>query len=94
LAVAWPMFGASNQLVAGLTLLVASAYLLQKGKRAMVTFLPAIAMFCITFFALGIEGYEFFRAGQYLLAVLSGLLVWLGLFILNEYRKKRKAYVS
>jgi len=50
--VLWPAFGASNQLVGALALLVVSAWLLQKGRPALPTLVPALLMLVTTLGAL------------------------------------------
>ncbi|MCF7907874.1 MAG: carbon starvation protein A [Candidatus Omnitrophica bacterium] len=90
----WPMFGASNQLVAGLALLVASSYLLKQGRNYKITLIPAIAMFIITFVALSVKAQQFFKTGNYLLFSLSIVLTLLGLFIIYEFIKRKKEYAK
>jgi carbon starvation protein len=53
----WPMFGAANQLIAALTLIVISAYLLQRGKSTRYTVIPAIFMLLTTVAALLWQAY-------------------------------------
>lgn len=48
----WTLFGAANQLLAALTLLVISAWLHQNGKRLAFTFVPMIFVLITTFVAL------------------------------------------
>lgn len=48
----WTLFGAANQLLAALTLLVISAWLHQNGKRLAFTFLPMIFVLVTTLVAL------------------------------------------
>ncbi len=88
----WPLFGASNQLVAGLALLVASAYLLKKKRNHRITLIPAVIMFIITFLALLLKAGQFFKEGNYLLFTVSIILISLGVFIIVEFRKKKRAY--
>jgi carbon starvation protein len=82
--VLWPAFGASNQLVAALALLVTSCWLVDRGKARRVTLIPALAMLVTTVAALvwqihaavtgvGREGPDWFLAG--LCAVLIVLAV-------------------
>ncbi|MEI8349237.1 MAG: carbon starvation protein A [Candidatus Omnitrophota bacterium] len=87
----WPIFGASNQLVAGLTLLVASAYLLQHKKSCRITLIPAGIMFVITGCALVIQAMEFFSKRNYFLFVINIILIALGVFIVMEFFKKRRS---
>ncbi len=48
----WTLFGASNQLLAGLTLLVVAAWLRQEGKRNAFVLLPMVFVLAITLWAL------------------------------------------
>ena len=48
----WPMFGAANQLIAALALVVISAYLLKRGKPVVYTLIPAVFMLVTTMAAL------------------------------------------
>lgn len=50
--VAWPIFGTSNQLLASLTLLALSVWLIKIGKNALYTILPMIFMMGITLWSL------------------------------------------
>lgn len=49
----WTLFGASNQLLAALTLLTITVWLSKTGKRTVYTLVPTVFMFAITFWALG-----------------------------------------
>jgi len=48
----WPIFGAANQLIAAIALMVASAYLLKRGKPVVYTLIPAVFMLATTMAAL------------------------------------------
>ncbi len=48
----WPVFGATNQLLAGLALLVVTVWLAHEGKSRWLTGVPAVAMLVITLVAL------------------------------------------
>ena len=48
----WPVFGASNQLLASLTLLAITLYLMQKGCGIMVTFIPTVLMMIMSIWGL------------------------------------------
>jgi carbon starvation protein len=48
----WPVFGASNQLLASLTLLAITLYLMQKGCSIMVTFIPTVLMMIMSIWGL------------------------------------------
>jgi carbon starvation protein len=53
--VAWPIFGTSNQMLASLTLLVISVWLVRCGKSAVYTILPMIFMLVTTVTALVLQ---------------------------------------
>lgn len=44
----WPVFGATNQLLAGLTLLVLTVWLRRQGQRGLFVSLPMVFMFLVT----------------------------------------------
>jgi len=50
--VAWPIFGTSNQLLASLTLLAISVWLVKTGKNGIYTIIPMIFMMIITLWSL------------------------------------------
>ncbi|MFH1725996.1 MAG: carbon starvation protein A [Elusimicrobiota bacterium] len=80
----WPMFGASNQLVAALALIVASVSLLAKGKPTKYTLYPALLMLITTLAALVYQVFEFFPQGKYLLGSVGIVLLLLALFMMSE----------
>ncbi|MEW6567146.1 MAG: carbon starvation CstA family protein [Chloroflexota bacterium] len=53
----WILFGSSNQLMAALALLLASLWLMSKGKSYLWTFIPFIFMFVTTMSALALTAY-------------------------------------
>ncbi len=56
---AWPVFGASNQMLASLTLLALAAWLMRSGKKAYYVILPMIFMMAVTITALIIQVWTF-----------------------------------
>jgi carbon starvation protein len=56
----WVMFGAANQLMASLALLLVTLWLMSKGKNYLWTFIPFIFMFVTTIGALVYKVYESF----------------------------------
>ncbi|MGD9015084.1 MAG: carbon starvation protein A, partial [Candidatus Omnitrophota bacterium] len=80
----WPIFGASNQLVAALGLVVVSAYLIGNKKPAKSTVYPAIFMLITTLVALIWQGIRFFRQQHILLFIVSCLLFILAVFMVKE----------
>jgi carbon starvation protein len=85
----WPVFGAANQLVAALALVVVSSYLIGVKKPRLYTVLPAIFMLFTTVGALTFEMIGFFTMGSatgYLLGSVSVVLTALALYIAFEAR--------
>lgn len=82
----WPVFGASNQLVAALALIVVSSYLVAVKKPKKYTLYPAYFMLLTTLAALFYQGSKFLKEGSYLLAGVSVLLIGLALIIVYEAR--------
>jgi len=80
----WPVFGAANQLVAALGLLIASVYLLNKKKKAVYTLVPGIFMLLTTIAALLYEAQAFFRGGKFLLGAIALILLVLAAFVVYE----------
>ena len=81
----WPLFGICNQLLASVTLLIGTTVLLRlnKGKYAWMTGVPGLLMTVITVWAgIWLVVNQYLPAGQYLLAVLSVLVMFLMLFVI------------
>jgi carbon starvation protein len=81
----WPVFGAANQLVASLVLIVASVYLLMRKRNCLFTAVPACIMLVTTVAALIYQAYGF-ATGEgaqksIMLAVVSVILVFLAMFL-------------
>ena len=53
--VAWPIFGTSNQLLASLTLLAISVWLIKTGRNALYTLIPMVFMLGVTLWALVLQ---------------------------------------
>lgn len=80
----WPIFGASNQLLAGLALLGATAWLAHLGKKYTVTLYPMIFMVIVTVVALITMVFQNFAKANYLLGGMSLVLLVLAGFVINE----------
>ena len=95
----WPAFGASNQLIAGLALLVVSCWLVNRGRSAWYTFIPAILMLITTIgafiyqlvLALGrAEGPDFFIATICIVLVaISGIIAFEAIQIIAPVFKQK-----
>ena len=65
--VLWPLFGATNQLLAGLALLVITIYLVRKKTGYLYTMIPMIFMIVMTGWAMIINLDDFHSDGNWLL---------------------------
>ena len=83
----WPVFGASNQLVAALALFVLSCWLLKHNKTLKFTIFPAIFMFVTTIFALVYQAGKYINTKDYLLFCVSVVLLLLAFYLLIESAK-------
>ena len=79
----WPVFGAANQLIASLVLIVASVYLLSRKRSFLFTAIPAVIMLVTTVGALAYNTYGFVTAEKpnILLAVIDVILITLAIFL-------------
>jgi len=80
----WPIFGAANQLIAALALIVITSWLLSKRKSVRYTIVPAIFMLITTIAALFYKIAEYVRVGNFLLMVIAVALLGLAVFVLYE----------
>ncbi|MBW2279572.1 MAG: carbon starvation protein A [Deltaproteobacteria bacterium] len=80
----WPLFGTTNQLVAGLTLLVVSIWLRRLGRPYVYTLVPMVFVVVATLLAIIGEARAHFAAGNWLLAGSSSLILVLDVWILLE----------
>ncbi|MFQ5717002.1 MAG: carbon starvation protein A [Nitrospinales bacterium] len=82
----WPIFGATNQLIAAVALFVVSTYLIGIKKPTRYTLYPAVFMVVTTIGALAWQAYRFFTAPQpnAILGCAAILLIGLALFVGSE----------
>ena len=71
----WPLFGSTNQILAGLTLLVISVMLIKLGRPARYTILPMIFVLITSSWAALIKLKEFYDAGNWLLVTIDLVVV-------------------
>lgn len=86
----WPLFGATNQLLAALTLIAATVWLHHAGRRNWFTMIPALIMMATTIVALVYYlVVKYIPTGNWLLALTDLILVGLALGVLSLSIKKR-----
>ncbi len=76
----WPIFGASNQMLAALTLMVLSLYYWQKKKPVLPILIPMLIVLAITFTALVANALKFYDQNTVLFGltiILIGLIIWM-----------------
>jgi len=87
----WPAFGSSNQLLASLALIAVSIWLVNKGKNAIFTVIPAIFMMVTTLYSLVVLLIDKYLPKQnYTLAVFAVLLILLSIGVIFLAFKKWK----
>ena len=79
----WPVFGAANQLIASLVLIVTSVYLMARKNNFLFAAIPAVIMLMTTIGALVYNTYCFITADKpnILLATIDVVLIVLALFL-------------
>ena len=80
----WPLFGATNQLLAGLAFLVITFWLWRRSLPVWFIIPPAIVMLILPGIAMTIKVYEFFQNSQFLLAILGLATIALQIWIIME----------
>jgi carbon starvation protein len=82
--VLWQLFGTTNQILGGLTLLVVTVYLYRRRASTWAVLLPMVFMIFTTVTAMGLKIGDFYRSGSTLLLVLGGGILALALWLLLE----------
>ena len=80
----WPLFGSTNQILAGLTLLVISVMLIKMGRPARYTLLPMIFILITASWAAVLKLIEFYQAGNWLLVTIDAIVVTTTLLVILE----------
>lgn len=80
----WPLFGATNQILAGMTLLVISVMLIKLGRPCYVTLLPMIFVLTMSFFAACVTLLQFYRDSNYLLVALDLIVLAASVLVILE----------
>lgn len=91
----WPLFGATNQILASMTLLVISVFLIKLGRPARYTLIPMVFVLSMAFLAGLIQLVGFYNEQNYLLMGLDFIVLVVCVFVMLEaasvVMKHRKA---
>ncbi|WP_440055189.1 carbon starvation CstA family protein [Pseudoalteromonas sp. T1lg65] len=82
--VIWPLFGSTNQILASLTLLVISVYLIKLDRPAKYTLIPMVFVLSMAFFAGLIKLGEYYQKGNWLLVVLDIVVLVVSVLVMLE----------
>ncbi|GIW40727.1 MAG: carbon starvation protein A [Candidatus Binatia bacterium] len=80
----WPAFGTSNQLIAALSLLVASCWLVRRGRPVAPTLVPALVMLVTTLAAFFYQLYRALQRPDWFLASVVAILIVLAVAVFRE----------
>jgi carbon starvation protein len=80
----WTLFGTTNQILGGLTLLTITLYLLQRGAPYLVTLVPMVFVVAVATIAMAWNLHGHVAASSYLLAVIGAMLLALALWLAAE----------
>ena len=91
----WPLFGTTNQLLAGLTLLVISVMLVKLGRPARYTLIPMIFITGMALAAALLQLSTLYAAGRWALLGIDVIIVLLAIFTgleaMSAFMRERKA---
>ncbi len=82
--VLWPMFGATNQLLAGLAFMVVCFWLWRRNKPIWFAAIPAVFMLGMPVWAMVIQVGGWWQAGNYLLVLIAVVTIFLQVWMVIE----------
>ena len=80
----WPLFGAINQLLGGLALLVITVWLTKKGSPILITLIPMLFMITVTSWAMKINMSNFLANQNIMLFTIALIIIILKFWIIVE----------
>ncbi len=80
----WQLFGSTNQLLAGLALLVVSLYLIQRRRIALPYLIPLVFMMVTTVIAMTTNLRKYYADGNSTLLVVGGIISFIALWLVVE----------
>ncbi|WP_336315731.1 carbon starvation protein A [Stutzerimonas stutzeri] len=82
--VIWPLFGTTNQLLAGLTLAVITVILIKLGRSPVYTLVPLVFLLAMSIYALLVQMSQFYRAENWLLLGMDVIILIAALWVTLE----------
>ena len=80
----WQLFGSTNQLLAGLALLVVALYLIERRRPSLPYLIPMVFMLVGTLTAMAIKLGDFYNQGQWLLLVVGSAITLTAIWLIVE----------
>jgi carbon starvation protein len=80
----WPLFGTTNQLLAGMTLVVISVILVRLGRPSRYTMVPMVFVTTMAFLSAVYQLWTLYEAGNYLLVFLDVLIIIAAIWVMLE----------
>jgi carbon starvation protein len=80
----WQLFGSTNQLLAGLALLIVALYLIERRRPSLPYLIPMAFMLVGTLAAMAIKLGDFYRGGQWLLLGVGSAITFTALWLVLE----------
>ena len=80
----WPLFGSTNQILAGMTLLVLSVMLIKMGRPARYTIIPMVFVLITSCWAAILKLMEFWAAGNWLLVTIDIIVLVTSFMVILE----------
>ena len=80
----WPLFGTTNQLMAGLTLAILAIMLIRRKRNALPALIPLVFVGVVTIYALFIQLGTFYEQGNWLLLVLDVVILVASVWVIVE----------
>ncbi len=82
--VIWPLFGSTNQILAGLTLLTISVMLIKLGRPARYTLIPMMFVMTTSTWAALLKLIEWYQAGNWVLVVIDLIVIVTSVLVILE----------
>ncbi len=97
----WPLFGSTNQILAGLTLLVITVMLIKLGRPVWYTLIPMVFVLVTSSWAAVLKLIEWYQVGNWLLVAIdlvvlitSVLVILEAISVISRYRRENLASES